>query len=864
MRLWGRKQEERELDEELRFHLSQEEQLRRDRGQDPSAARRDFGNLAAVRENTRETWGWAALERTAKDARFALRLLRKSPAFALTAIGVLALGIGATTAIYSVVNSVLLRPLNFPGPDRLMTVWERQPSGRINASIQTQNFLDWRARNQSFSRIACMLPLSRNLSGEGEPVQSPGMHVSAGFFEILGVSPLFGRTFSEVDDRPGASPVTILSYGLWQRRFGGRTDVLGRKILVDGTPTEVIGIMPPDFTYPTIRADLYTPARLNPATAPREGRNYKAVARLKPGVTTQDAQHEMEAIAAQTARERPKMNTGWSAAVIPLKEETVGKTRQTLLVLLAAVLFVLLIACANVSNLLLMRAAGRQREMTVRAALGAGRWRLLHQTAVESLLLALFGGVLGYLLAYWSVPAAVRILPENFPLPRRAEIAVDAGVLWFSIAISVLCGLVFGIFPALQLDRTRLAEGLKQGGRTGSGAGRGLRNTLVVAEVAVAVVLVVGAGLMIRSLELLNHVNLGFRPDHLLTMRMMLLFGKYAPDVPRRAAIISNTLERVRALPQVKSASSIHVLPMMGTNSGSGFDRADRPVPPPGSGFGGEVSVVSDDYFRTMGIPMVVGREFDRRSDRMGSPGVVILNQEAVRALYGAENPLGKRLRIDWSFVTEAEIVGVAGDMRHDGPDVPPQPTLYVCNMQAPSLFASLVVRTQGDPASAVAAVKGAMRQVDPDQGTAEIQSMEQMVSGAIAGPRLQAVLLGAFGALGLLLACVGIYAVISYSVAQRAREVGIRLALGAAPGAIRGMVLREGMLMAIAGIALGAAASFGLTRYLATLLYTVKPTDPTVFASVAGILALAAATGCWFPAHRATSVDPAVVLREE
>jgi predicted permease len=345
---------------------------------------------------------------------------------------------------------------------------------------------------------------------------------------------------------------------------------------------------------------------------------------------------------------------------------------------------------------------------------------------------------------------------------------------------------------------------------------------------------------------------------------MMLIFNKYAGDIPRRSAIVADTLDKLRALPQVQSANSIHVLPMMGTNSGSDYNRADRPAPAPGAGTGGEVSVISDDYFHTMGIPLIAGREFDRRTDRFGKPGVAILNRAAAAMLFPGENPLGKRLSIFWSFVTNAEIVGIAENMRHDSLDTAPQPTLYVCNLQAPSLFASLVVRTRGNPMTAVAAVKEAMRQVDPDQGTAEIQSMEQMVSSSVAVPRLQTVLLGAFGALGLLLACVGIYAVISYSVAQRLREVGIRLALGAAPGAIRAMVLREGMLLAALGIVGGAAASLALTRYLATMLYTVKPTDPTVFAAVAGILALAAAAGCWFPARRATSVDPAVVLREE
>jgi putative ABC transport system permease protein len=487
---------------------------------------------------------------------------------------------------------------------------------------------------------------------------------------------------------------------------------------------------------------------------------------------------------------------------------------------------------------------------------------LLQQTAIESLLLALAGGLLGLLFAFWCVPAVIQMLPRGYPLPRRAEIGVDSTVLWFSVGVSLLCGLIFGIFPALQVDRSRLAEVLKQGGRTGSGSGRGLRNVLVVAEVAVAVVLVVGAGLMLRGFELLNRVSPGYRADHVLTVRMTLIFNKYAASLPRRAAIVEDTLERVRALPQVKSASSIHSLPTK-QMSGTDYNRADRPVPPLNAQTGGAVSVVSPDYFRTMGIPMLAGREFDSR-DHLGSPGVAILNREAAKMLFGEENPIGKRLRVDWSEVTDAVIVGIAENIRHDGLSVAPQPTLFLSNLEAPSLFTNLVVRTAGDPLAAVSAVKEAMRQVDPDQGAAEIVSMEQLLANSIAGPRLETVLLAAFGALGLLLACVGVYAVISYSVAQRAREMGIRLALGASPRIIRALVLREGMALAGIGVVVGIITALALTRYLSTLLYTVKPTDPAVFAAVSGLPVVAAAAGCWFPARRATTVDPVLVLREE
>jgi putative ABC transport system permease protein len=860
MWFWRKSREERELNEELQFHLEQEANLLRERGQDPEGARRAFGNVTLAGESTRETWGWTALEAAARDARFALRLLRKSPSFAVTAIAVLALGIGATTAIFSVVNAVLLRPLPFSEPDRLVIVWERQPFGRSNV-IQTQNFLDWRAHNRSFTQIAAIYAISMNLSGDGEPVQIPGMRITAGFFEILRTAPILGRTIAPSDDVPGAPAVCVLSYGLWQRRFGGKVDALGKKINLEGVPVEIIGVMPEGFRFPTTGADLYAPMRLDPAQAARDGRNYQSVARLKPGVSVAQAQADMEAVSAQTARERPEMNANWSALVVPLMEQTVGKSRAILIVLLGAVAFVLLIACANVSNLLLMRAAGRQREMNVRVALGASRGRLLQQTAIESLLLALAGGVLGVLLAYWSVPAIIRMLPLGY-LPRRTEIGVDAAVLWFSIAVSLLCGLIFGIFPALQVDRARLAEVLKQGGRAVSTAGRGLRHALVVSEIAVAVVLVIGAGLMLRSFMLLNSVSPGYRADHVLTVRMTLIFSKYADNLPRRAAVVQDTLGRVRALPQVRSASSIHSLPTKPT-SGTGYERADRPPAPPGAVTGGDVSVVSADYFRTMGIPMLAGREFDAR-DRMGSPGVAIVNREAAKMLFGEENPIGKRLRVAWYPVDNAEIVGVAENIHHYGLDIAPQPTLFLSNLQSPSLFTNLVVRTDGDPMAAVSAVKEAMRQVDPDQGAAEIVSMEQLLSNSIAGPRLETVLLGAFGALGLILACIGVYAVISYSVAQRAREMGIRQALGASPRVIRALVLREGMTLAGVGVVIGILAALALTRYLSTLLYTVKPTDPAVFAAVGGLLVAAAAAGCWFPARRATTADPVLVLREE
>jgi len=869
MRLWSwlqRSREERELDEELRFHLAEEAHLRIGRGEPPDAAwqsaRRDFGNMTSAREVTRGMWGWSTLERAAQDLRFAVRMLRRNLAFTGVALAALALGIGATTAIFSVVDSVLLKPLPFADPGRLVTVWEVAPSGKINISAQTQNFLDWRQRNRSFEAIAAMLALPANLSTDASAVQVPGLRVSGDFFRILGVPAMLGRTFRPEEDVYGAGCVTVLSHGLWQRQFGSRPDVIGQKIALDGA-CEVIGVMPPAFGFPTLRADLYVPIRINPADAPRDGRNYQTVARLRPNVSLAEAQAEMRAIAAQTARERPYMNAKWSATVAPLLEQTVGDTRTILLVLLGAVGFVLLIACANVANLLLMRAASRRREMTVRVALGAGRWHLLHQLTVESLLLALISGVLGFLLAYWGVPAILKTLPEGFPLPRIQEIAVDRTVLAFSLLISLACGLFFGIFPALQVDRARMTGGLQQGGRGGSAGNRRLRNLLVSGEVAVAVLLVIGAGLMLRSFILLNEVNPGFRAERLIAFRMLLNTPLDPHWQEHRAARVQQMLDRIRALPMVASASSINILPLSGRQSGTSYNRVDRPTPTIGAGTGGDYSAISDGYFRTMGIPILAGREFDTR-DRNGAPDVAILNQAAAQLIFPGENPIGQRLRVDMYRTPVVEIVGLAADVHHHGLGSAAVPCLFLPQAQAPNGFASLVVRTSGEPAAVIAAVKQQMREVAPDQGVQDINTMEELISISLARPKLQTTLMGIFGAIALILACVGIYAVVSYSVEQRTREMGIRLALGAAPRSILRLVVGEGLWMACAGILAGLAGAILLTRYLATLLYAIRPTDTLVYGAVSALLFAAALAGCYVPARRAIRVDPAVVLREE
>src|SRR5580700_10662766 len=688
MRLWQmrRAREDRELEEELRFHLQEEARLRMDRGQSPANARlwarRDFGNLTRTKEVTREMWTWSALDRAAQDIRYAARIFGKNPAFTALALASLTLGIGATTAIFSVVNSVLLRPLPFRDPGQLVMVWERPPETGHNNVVQTQNFLDWRARNRSFENMAAVFQISTNLEGQGEAVQVPSLRVTAGFFEILGVPPLVGRTMRPEDTVVEAPCVTVLSYGLWQRRFGGKPSVVGTKLsLAAGPGCKVIGVMPAGFALPTNpRVDLYTPLQISPSQAQRDGRNYSVVARLRNGVSLAQAGADMRAIAAQTAVERPEMNAKWSAAVVPLMEQTVGDMRATLLVLLGAVLFLLLIACANVSNLLLMRASKRRREMTVRIALGAGRWQLFHQLMMESLLLSIAGGIAGFLLAYWGVPAIIGMLPPGFPLPRRGEIAVDPSVLAFTMFLALGCGMFFGTFPALQAGRERVSEGLRQGDRHGSAGNRRVRNLLVVAEVGLAMLLVIGAGLMLRSFILLDAVDPGFRPEHLVTFRMVLFSHASTMEqvIARRATLVAQMIDRIRHLPGVAAASSIHLLPMTGNgNSGTWYSRADRPAPPPASNSGGDVSIVSDDYFRTMGIPIAAGREFDAH-DSAGSPRVGILNLTAAQQIFPGENPVGKRLRVAWGQgPNEVEIVGITADIHHRGLDGKLEPCLF-------------------------------------------------------------------------------------------------------------------------------------------------------------------------------------------
>ncbi|HLH39148.1 MAG TPA: ABC transporter permease, partial [Bryobacteraceae bacterium] len=798
-----------------------------------------------------------------QDVRFAARMLRKSLGFTLVVLAALALGVGATTIIFTVVKSVLLDRLPFPDPDRLISIREIRPDGVLNPSVQTQNFLDWRARNHSFEAMAAVQQIPANVVLAGNAEQVNSLLVSSDFFPLFGVRPLLGRWITSADDSRGAALRVVLSFGYWQARFGGDPNIIGRPINIFGSPGEVIGVMPADFALPDLRVELFAPAQINPASAPRDGRHFHIYARLRPGVSTAAADAEIHRLAAQTTSERPEMNARWSATAIPLLADAVRDVRTALWVLLAAVFFLLILCCVNVANLYLMRTYQRARELVLRHALGAGRGRLIQQLVAESLLLALLGGALGILLAYAGLHTLLAMLPLNFPLPRLAQIHVDGTVLLACLAISLAAGLIFGLAPALAADFSNPANTLRKAGRAVTGSRNLLGNALVVAEVALALVLVCGAGLMARSFIELNRTNPGFRPEHVVTLRMLLVPAKYGRDPYTGAAAVERMLESIRELPRVIAASSIHLAPMGGVGSASGIARADRPTNAPGFGHGAGYSVISEGYFHTMGIPVLAGREFDQR-DRRDAPPVAVINQSAARMLYPGEDPIGKELALDWSGPPRARIVGIVADSHFDGVASRPGPFVYLPNAQYPTLLCTLVVRTAGDPAGMLAAIRDAVRGVDPDQGILETSTMEQRMAGSVARPRLQTILLGSFGFLALVLACIGIYGVLAYAVSQRMREMGVRLAIGASPARILREVLGGGLRLTAIGLLLGLAASAGLTRYLEALLYQVRPTDPIVFASAMGAILLVALLACYLPARRAASVDPIVVLREE
>jgi len=803
-----------------------------------------------------------------KDLRYGIRMLTNNRGFTAVAIISLALGIGANTAIFSVVNAILLKSLPYKQPDRIVLVWGYAPAeGHFRSQVSATDVADWRSQNNVFEDVATYQSYRPTLSGIGEAERIPGMGVGDGYFKIIGAEPIFGRDFTTEEQIDGKDDVIILGYGLWQSKFGSDPNVVGTKVLLNSRPHTIVGVMPASLrSLPTTLidapAEFYRPVGENYDEDFRSGRHLRAIARLKPSVSLEQAQSEMDVIAGRLEQEHPIHNTGYGVRLVSLPEDTVGSLRPTLLMLLGAVVFVLLIACANVGNLLLARATARQKEIAIRGALGASRTRLVRQFLTESVLLALAGGALGLLLAFWGTSLIESIGSSVTPLLKG--ITIDVRVLAFTILISIVTGIVFGLAPALHLSSVDLNESLKEGSR-GSSAGRNpLRSGLVVSEVALALVLLVCAGLMIKSVMRLRDVSPGFNPAKMLTMNVALPGAKY-PKGPERSAFFTRMLDRVGALTGVESAEVTSVLPFSGNFDGRGLAVEDHPKPR-GEEISVDLYISSPGYVRAMGIPLIKGRELAEQ-DTDTTPNVALINQTMAQQLWAGEDPLGKRIKFPGSDKNPQPwrtIVGVVGDVNQYALDRKPPMQMYLPQAQNPTSSMSLVVRTTAEPAGAIAAIRDEIRGMDPDQAVFNIATMESLMSDSISLRRFSMLLLMIFAAVALALAAIGIYGVISFAVTQRTHEIGIRVALGAGSTDILKLVVARGMLLTFSGVGIGLVAAAGLTRFMQTLLFSVSATDPGIFIEISLLLTGVALVACFVPARRATKVDPMVALRYE
>ncbi len=862
---------ENELDEELRYHLEKQVEQNVRGGMSPEearhAARRSFGGVEQSKEQCRDARRVRLFEELWQDLRYGLRMLWKNPGFTLIAILALALGIGANTAIFSVVNTVLLRPLPYKDPDRLVMVWEdNTKKGFPRDTPAPANFIDWRDQNQVFEGMAAIAEQSFNLTGIGEPERIDGRRVSASLFPLLGVEPQLGRAFLPEEDSPGGSRVVILSYGLWQRRFGSDVNITGKPLTLNGESYTVVGVMPPHFQFPSREDQLWVPIAFTSQGAANRGGHYlEVIARTKPGITLEQAQAAMNTIAARLQQQYPDQNTDIGAVVIPLHEQVVGDIKPALLVLLGAVGFVLLIACANVANLLLARAAVRQKEIALRVALGASRLRLIRQFLTESILLAALGGAVGLLLSLWGVNLLKAFVPEN--ISQAHAVTIDAKVLGFTVMVSMLTGLIFGLAPATQASNFNLNETLKEGGRDSAAGSRGnrIRGVLVVAEVAVSLVLLVGAGLLINSFLRLRNVDPGFRADNLLTMRLVLPRQKY-PDQTRRTDFYTDLIRRVEALPGVRSAAVTNWIPLVPQGDSQGISIEGRPDPGPGKNPIVVTRVISPHYFSTMGIQLSQGQQFGEQG-RPDSPRVAIISEAMAQRFWPGEDPMGKRFKTGGfnSPNPWMEIVGVTKDVRQVKLDADPKPQMYVPYTQ-PEFFvpSHLVVKTNVEPGSLAATVRRTVWEIDRDQPVSNVSTMEEVLSESVARQRFTMLLLCVFAATALALASIGIYGVMSYSVAQRTHEFGIRMALGARGLDVLKLAISQGAKLILIGVAIGLASSFILTRFMSSLLFDVTATDPLTFMGVSLLIVVIALVACFIPARRATKVDPLIALRYE
>ena len=804
-----------------------------------------------------------------QDIRYALRRLRKSPGFTFVAVLTLALGIGANTAIFSVVNAVLLQPLPFRDPGRLVLLSERTPAFPI-LSVSWQNYKDWRDQSHSFEAVGAVRNTLMTLTSDAEPERLPVQMASANLFSMLGVSPALGRAFAPSEDQPGAAGVAMISYSLWQRRFAGSPQIIGQAVTLDNKPYNVVGVLPPGLEILQQSPDIIVPIEPWAKTLPDDRSWHPGIlpiARLKPGVSLEQARAEMTVIAKRLEQQYPVFDTGTGAIVNVMQEQMVQNVRPALLVLLGAVGFVLLIACTNVANLLLARAAARQREIAIRVALGASRLRVTRQLLTESVLLSLAGAAIGLLLAGLAIPPLLSLAGTSIPGAKSAN--VDLRVLGFTTIVAVVAGILFGLAPALHTARSDVREALNQTDRGAvGGAALRMRGLLVTAEVAVAMLLLVGAGLLIRSFSRLSNVAPGFQTESLLIADVPLSPTAHR-DAAERMAFFDRVLERLRALPGVKAVGATSLLPASGSGSIIHFNIQGHPPKTPHEYVLTNYRVVSPGYLQTLGTPLVQGRWLTD-ADRDGAPAVVVINQTMARTFFPNESPLGKHLQLGATPENDVpwmEVVGVVGDMKQTLSSEAPT-EMYVPyrqgNLVLPVFVLEYVLRTSGDPLALSSGVRGAIHELDRNQPVVKIRSMEQNIATTIAAPRFRTLLLTIFAAIALVLAAVGIYGVMAYSVAQRTREIGIRMALGSPSASVFRLILGNGLKVTIAGIVVGIAAAAALTRYLSTMLYAVRPTDPLTLLGTAFLLVAVAMLACYLPARRATRVDPMLALRHE
>jgi putative ABC transport system permease protein len=874
--VFRRGQVEQELDEELRFHLEQQIEENLARGMTVTEARhaslRAMGGIEQQKEMCRDMRRVSFIEDLARDLRYGLRVLAKSPVFTAVAMLTLALGVGANTAIFSVVNELLLRPLPFRDAERLVMLWENNPNIDAGQNPTSRaNFRAWREQSSSFEGMAAFSDQRLNLTGGGEPEEVSVQLATPELFQVLGVEPMLGRGMSQEDGLAGAPRVAVLSYGIWQRRFGGDAGVVGRPITLNGAPFTVIGVLPAGFQWHIKRssnsgrpAEIWTVLPMPTEGPSTRGRFLSAVARLKPGVSLEQALAEMKTIAARLEQDS-QYNSGYTAQVIPLREQVVGNIRPALLILLGAVGFVLLIACANVANLLLARAAAREKEIALRTALGAGRMRIVRQLLTESLLLALMGSILGLGVAWMGTRALVAISPRD--LVNLEGFSINVTVLAWTMAVSLLTGIIFGLAPALEATRLNLNDVLKEGGKGAGGQSsrsRRLRSALVVGEVALALVLLASAGLMVRSFAHLRKVDTGFNADNVLTMVVRLPAGKYREDY-QVVGFFRQVIERIRALPGVRSVGMVNYLPFYGgLGASSAFTIEGRPAQPPGQWITTDVRVADPGYFDVMGIPLLRGRNFtDLEAGE--ARHVALVSEAMVRQHFRDEDPIGNRITVPMSEKpAPTEIIGIVGDVKYESLVDEAKPAVYLPHAELTYSFMTLVIRTTGDPAEMAPALRSEVRAIDPEQPVSDVRTMNQVMADTLGRARFNTLLLGLFAGLATLLAAVGIFGVMNYSVTLRTHEIGIRVALGAQEGRVLMLILRQGLLLTLIGIGIGLGGALALTRLLSGLLFGVGATDPMTFAAIVLLLALVSLIACYIPARRATRVDPMIALRHE